>query len=424
MISIIQVISVQLLIGRAFVYGSRYDDGTFYGDQRYLGLMRNRYDNRCREEYSDECDYRGSDSYDSDYRDIMVIEISNDYEDCREICRPPPECKPMCRPPPECKPVCRPMPKCVPICKPVHHKKRNNINRGYRGQMNLYIQLIQRALVQGSFEIHKLSRCYLEDVKTRLIGGLQLMWKTAEAKAVEELKRFEKKLFDIIISHNKNILRDTEAMITSTNGEISDDLVVNLKTANKDLIKGLIALSLLPPPPPPEPNGKPPQENGQPPKENGQPQTKKSQLSRAPSDPPIPLALLTQLVNSTFADLIDSLPSSFKKLAQSEKNVLQKVVNENRNGILNDVSKLISDFEQKLSKFFIDLAENEVGLIRSIMDQSSRKLLCDLEHVIHQIGQNIISILKGCNTTFRPQCLIGPQYGGWTNVGESELLYN
>jgi hypothetical protein len=398
MISIIQMISIQLFSDGMFVFGSTYDNGSLYDDQHYLGLMRNRYHNRSHEEYSDESDYRRSDSSDSNYRDMLVIEISDDYEDRRPICRPrclpkyKPKCKPKCLPKckpkciPKCKPKCKP--KCIPKCIPVHHKKRNNIRKVYHGNINAYIQLIQNALVQGSNEIHKLSKCYLEDVKTRLLEGLQLMWKASESMAYEELKRFEKKLFDIVICHNKNILRDTEAVIISTNGEIYDDIVVNIKAANKELIKDMLALSIPPGPTPP------------------------------------PLASLIQLVNDTFADLTDRLPSFFKKPVQNEKNALQKIVNENRNSILKEISKLINEFEQKLTKFFVDLAENEIALIRSIIDQSSRKLLCDLEHVIHQIGQNIISILKGCNTTFRPQLLIGPQCGGWTNVSESELLYN
>ena len=308
---------------------------------------------------------------------------------CRPICEPFQRSKFNRRFDDDCRPVCEP--DCRPQCDPILRRRRRHRhvrevrNRNTGGS----VTAIRQIILQASFEVNKLARFFAEEIKAKLLEGLQLIITGAGNKATGDFKKLEQRIADVVIDINKCILRDTDALITNTNEEILNILTMNIRNANKLILSDIAAL-VAATKPPQSPNKQ-------------------------------PLDKILDILTNRFNEITIEVPNIFKKFTQTEKASIEKIVNDKKSEIIKEVTKLIEEFEKRLARLFADLAEEEIIFIRNILDQNARKLLVDLEHILQQIGEGIIIILKGRNCEFRPLLFGGEIRENW-NVNQEENI--
>lgn len=250
-----------------------------------------------------------------------------------------------------------------------YDSKRNG--RNIRGDINEYLYLIQGVLSQGVAGSAKLTQGFANEIIRHLSSGVRNIIKAAENQASEELNRLEHRIVVIIRKYSDEILNEVDELVTTTNNDLLDNLVKLIKDANATIKTEVQKLAPQPIPPPP-------------------PATS------------VDLIATVAIVNAAFADLVSNILLLFKKTTAFEKGLLTKLLIERKNGLIREVTQVLNDFRHFLNSLFADIQANEVKLINNTFDHSSRKLLVELDNILSQIGQNVISIIKGCNTTFRP----------------------
>ncbi|KAF9764085.1 hypothetical protein NGRA_0842 [Nosema granulosis] len=244
-------------------------------------------------------------------------------------------------------------------------------DQNIRGNMNEYLFIIQGVLSQGVAGTTKLIQGFANEIIRHLTSGVRNIIKAAESQASEELNRIEQRIVVIIRKYSDEILNEVDELVTTTNNDLLDNLVKLIKDANNTIKTELTKLAPQPIPPAPEVTS-------------------------------VDLIASVAIVNTTFADLVGNILLLFKKATSYEKGLLNKILIERKNGLIKEVTQVLNDFRIFLNSLFADIQSNESKLINNTFDHSSRKLLIELDNILSQIGQSIISIVKGCNTNFRP----------------------
>lgn len=256
-------------------------------------------------------------------------------------------------------------------CKDIICFDKQRCGRNIRGEVDEYLCLIQDVLFHGAAGTTKLTQGFANELIRHLTSGVRNIIKSAENQASDELNRLEQRIVVIIRKYSDEILNEVEELVTSTNNDLLDNLVKLIKDANATIKTEIQKLAPQPIPLPPKVTS-------------------------------VDLVAAVAIVNAAFADLVSNILLLFKKTSAFEKGLLNKILTERKNGLLKEVTQVLNDFRLFLNSLFADIQANEIKLINNTFDHKSRKLLADLDAILSQIGHNIISIIKGCNTNFRP----------------------
>lgn len=241
--------------------------------------------------------------------------------------------------------------------------------RNIRGDFDEYICLIQSVICQGVASSTKLAQGFAHEVIRSITSGVTNIIKTAENQVSDELNRLETRILVLVRKVSDEIQNEVDDLITATNNDLLDSLVRLLKETNLIINNEVQKLAAQP-------------------------------IVVQPT--PIDLLATVAIVNSKFADLLGSILLLFRKVTSNELSALNKLLVEKKNGLLAEITQELNNFRTFLNTVFGEIQANEAKLITSIFDHSARRLLVELDNILSQIGQNIISVIKGCNTAFRP----------------------
>jgi hypothetical protein len=261
--------------------------------------------------------------------------------------------------------------------------KKNDWERKLREGNGKYIHLIQEVIAQGVASSVKLAQGFTNEIVRHLGTGVRGVLKSSENRACEELNRVEHKILEIIRRYSDEILHELDDLVTNTNHDLLDNIITLIKRT------GIIIrdeIDRLPISGPPNPGPGPP----------------------PPGPPTIELIPTVAIVNKDIADFIAELIKLFEKATNTKKGLLNRILLEKKNRIIKDITHELRNFRDFINHLFEEVQASESKLINSTFDQSSKKLIIELDGILSQVGSNIINIIKGCNTSLRIPLAISP----------------